>query len=161
MLTPPLDLQQRFAEIVSTVEEQKAKMRKHLEQLDDLRLTPARLPRRSLNPSDADFRKFCFLQQEFFRSSKSATRAELQAYADPRASCFHARHALELMVIRPFKVDKNLESTTGEQSRCLHDGLQESGGRGGLGKGGFGQEGGATRRCMERNRPSRERRWIS
>jgi type I restriction enzyme S subunit len=34
--TPPLELQQRFAEIVSSVEEQKAKMRKHLEQLDDL-----------------------------------------------------------------------------------------------------------------------------
>ena len=34
--TPPLDLQQRFAKIVSSVEEQKAKMRKHLEQLDDL-----------------------------------------------------------------------------------------------------------------------------
>jgi type I restriction enzyme S subunit len=33
---PLLDLQQRFAEIVSSVEEQKAKMRKHLEQLDDL-----------------------------------------------------------------------------------------------------------------------------
>ena len=33
---PPLDLQQRFAEIVSSLEEQKAKMRKHLEQLDDL-----------------------------------------------------------------------------------------------------------------------------
>ena len=33
---PPLNLQQRFAEIVTTVEEQKAKMRKHLEQLDDL-----------------------------------------------------------------------------------------------------------------------------
>lgn len=33
---PPLDLQQRFAEIVSSVEEQKAKMRKHLKQLDNL-----------------------------------------------------------------------------------------------------------------------------
>ena len=33
---PPLDLQQRFAVIVTSVEEQKAKMRKHLEQLDDL-----------------------------------------------------------------------------------------------------------------------------
>ena len=33
---PPLDLQRRFAEIVSSVEEQKAKMRKHLGQLDDL-----------------------------------------------------------------------------------------------------------------------------
>ena len=33
---PPLDLQHRFAEIVTSVEEQKAKMRKHLEQLDDL-----------------------------------------------------------------------------------------------------------------------------
>ena len=36
LIAPPLDLQQRFAEIVSSVEEQKAKMRKHLEQLDDL-----------------------------------------------------------------------------------------------------------------------------
>ncbi len=36
ILVPPLDLQQRFAEIVTSVEEQKAKMRKHLEQLDDL-----------------------------------------------------------------------------------------------------------------------------
>ncbi|MDB3957655.1 restriction endonuclease subunit S [Opitutales bacterium] len=33
---PPLDLQQRFSEIVSSVEKQKAKMKKHLEQLDDL-----------------------------------------------------------------------------------------------------------------------------
>lgn len=33
---PPLELQQRFAEIVSSVEEQKAKMIKHLGQLDDL-----------------------------------------------------------------------------------------------------------------------------
>jgi type I restriction enzyme S subunit len=33
---PSIDLQQRYAEIVSSVEEQKAKMRKHLEQLDDL-----------------------------------------------------------------------------------------------------------------------------
>ena len=33
---PPLDLQQSFSEIVSSVEEQKAKMKKHLEQLDDL-----------------------------------------------------------------------------------------------------------------------------
>jgi type I restriction enzyme S subunit len=33
---PPLDLQRSFAEIVTSVEEQKAKMRKHLEQLDDL-----------------------------------------------------------------------------------------------------------------------------
>jgi type I restriction enzyme S subunit len=36
VLWPPLDLQQRFATIVESVEEQKAKMRKHLEQLDDL-----------------------------------------------------------------------------------------------------------------------------
>ena len=36
IVLPPLDLQQRFAEIVTSVEDQKAKMRKHLEQLDDL-----------------------------------------------------------------------------------------------------------------------------
>lgn len=34
--TPPLELQQRFAEIVSSAEDQKAKMKKQLEQLDDL-----------------------------------------------------------------------------------------------------------------------------
>jgi type I restriction enzyme, S subunit len=36
LIHPPLDLQRRFAEIVSSVEEQKAKMKKHLDQLDDL-----------------------------------------------------------------------------------------------------------------------------
>lgn len=36
LILPPIDLQRRFAKIVTSVEEQKAKMRKHLEQLDDL-----------------------------------------------------------------------------------------------------------------------------
>ena len=33
---PPLDLQQRFADIVESIEQQKARMRCHLEELDTL-----------------------------------------------------------------------------------------------------------------------------
>ena len=38
---------------------------------------------------------FAFLKQEFLHASESATYAEHHVYGDPRASCFHARHALE------------------------------------------------------------------
>jgi type I restriction enzyme S subunit len=34
--TPPLDLQQRFARIVESIEQQKARMRCHLDELDTL-----------------------------------------------------------------------------------------------------------------------------
>ena len=36
ILKPPLDLQQRFAAIVESIEQQKARMRTHLEELDTL-----------------------------------------------------------------------------------------------------------------------------
>ncbi len=51
---------------------------------------------------------FAFLKQEFFHVAESATNAERQVYADPRASCFHARHTLENLVKRIYKVDKTL-----------------------------------------------------
>ena len=43
---------------------------------------------------------FAFLQQEFFHAAESASYAEHHVYSDPRASCFHARHALESLVKR-------------------------------------------------------------
>ena len=52
---------------------------------------------------------FAFLKQEFPHAAESASYAEQHVYGDPRASCFHARHALERLVMRVYKVDKTLE----------------------------------------------------
>ena len=51
---------------------------------------------------------FAFLKQEFPHTAESASYAERHVYGDPRASCFHARHALERLVKRVYKVDKTL-----------------------------------------------------
>ena len=51
---------------------------------------------------------FAFLEQEFPHVAESASLAEQRVYGDPRASCFHARHALESLVKRVYKVDKTL-----------------------------------------------------
>ena len=51
---------------------------------------------------------FAFLKQEFLLVAESASYAERHVYGDPRASCFHARHALECLVKRVYKVDKAL-----------------------------------------------------
>lgn len=51
---------------------------------------------------------FAFLKQEFPHVAESASYAEQHVYGDPRASCFHARHALERLVKRIYKVDKTL-----------------------------------------------------
>lgn len=51
---------------------------------------------------------FAFLKQEFPHAAESATFAEHHVYGDPRASCFHARHALERLVMRVYRVDKTL-----------------------------------------------------
>ena len=51
---------------------------------------------------------FAFLKQEFPHAAESATHAERHVYGDPRASCFHARHALERLVKRVYKVEKAL-----------------------------------------------------
>ena len=51
---------------------------------------------------------FAFLKQEFPHAAESASCAERQVYGDPRASCFHARHALERLVKRVYKVEKAL-----------------------------------------------------
>ena len=51
---------------------------------------------------------FAFLKQEFPHAAESASFAERHVYGDPRAACFHARHALERLVARVYKVDKTL-----------------------------------------------------
>ena len=51
---------------------------------------------------------FAFLKQEFPHAAESASYAEHHVYGDPRASCFHARHALERLVKRVYKVEKSL-----------------------------------------------------
>ena len=51
---------------------------------------------------------FAFLKQEFPHAAESASYAEWHVYGDPRASCFHARHALERLIKRVYKVDKTL-----------------------------------------------------
>jgi type I restriction enzyme R subunit len=52
---------------------------------------------------------FTFLAQEFPHVAESATFAEQHIYGDPRASCFHARHALERLIKRVYRVDKTLK----------------------------------------------------
>ena len=51
---------------------------------------------------------FAFLKQEFPFTAESASYAERHVYGDPRASCFRARHALERLVMRIYKIDKTL-----------------------------------------------------
>jgi type I restriction enzyme R subunit len=52
---------------------------------------------------------FAFLAQEFPHAAEGATLAERSINGDPRASCFHARHTLEQLVKRVYKVDRRLE----------------------------------------------------
>ena len=52
---------------------------------------------------------FAFLTQEFPSVAESASFPELHINGDPRAACFHARHALERLVKRLFKIDKQLK----------------------------------------------------
>ena len=52
---------------------------------------------------------FAFLKQEFPHAAESASFAERHVYDDPRASCFHARHALEHLLKRVYKVEKALK----------------------------------------------------
>ena len=52
---------------------------------------------------------FAFLKQEFPHAAESASFAERHAFGDPRASCFHARHALEHLLKRVYKVEKTLK----------------------------------------------------
>ena len=52
---------------------------------------------------------FAFLKQEFPHAAESASFAERHVFGDPRASCFHARHALERLLTRIYKVEKALK----------------------------------------------------
>ena len=51
---------------------------------------------------------FAFLVQEFPHAAEGATLAERAICGDPRASCFHARHTLEQLVKRVYRLDKRL-----------------------------------------------------
>ena len=51
---------------------------------------------------------FAFLKQEFPHVAESASYAERHVFGDPRASCFHARHALEFLLKRIYKVERAL-----------------------------------------------------
>jgi type I restriction enzyme R subunit len=51
---------------------------------------------------------FAFLQPEWVTLHESARKAERLVYADPRASCFYARRALELAVSWLYKHDSGL-----------------------------------------------------
>ena len=51
---------------------------------------------------------FAFLKQEFPHAAESASFAERHVFGDPRASCFHARYALERLLKRVYKVEKTL-----------------------------------------------------
>ena len=55
---------------------------------------------------------FAFLKQEFPHAAESASFAERHVFGDPRASCFHARHALERLLTRVYKVEKALKPPT-------------------------------------------------
>ncbi len=52
---------------------------------------------------------FDFLRQEFPHVAESASFAERHVFGDPRASCFHSRHALERLVKRIYRVEKALK----------------------------------------------------
>ena len=51
---------------------------------------------------------FAFLKQEFPHVAESASYAERHVNGDPRASCFHARHTLERLIKRVYRVEKAL-----------------------------------------------------
>ncbi len=51
---------------------------------------------------------FAFLQAEWPAVHEDAARAEAAVYTDPRAACFHARRALELLVNWAYKFDASL-----------------------------------------------------
>ena len=55
---------------------------------------------------------FAFLTQEFPHAAESASFAERHVFGDPRASCFHVRHALERLLTRVYKVEKALKPPT-------------------------------------------------
>ena len=65
---------------------------------------------------------FAFLKQEFPDAADGATYAERHVYGDPRASCFHARHALERLIVRIYKIDRSLTPLdVPNLGPCLHE----------------------------------------
>ena len=60
-------------------------------------------------------KNFDFLQKDFPIVAESATKAEMLINIDPRSSIFRIRHALETVVIRVFKLDKDLKTPEVQQ----------------------------------------------
>ena len=55
---------------------------------------------------------FAFLVREFPHAAEGATLAERSINTDPRASCFHARHTLEQLVKRVYRVEMIIDQLT-------------------------------------------------
>ena len=64
---------------------------------------------------------FAFLKQEFPHAAASASFAERHVFGDPRASCFHARHALEHLLKRVYKVEKTLTVSEFQSSELFSE----------------------------------------
>ena len=106
---PPLDLQHRYAAVVESVEQQRARHRGHFAELDTLfaSLQSPCLPRRPLSPMEVSA-NFAFLKQSSRMQRRARSLRSTTSTGDPRASCFHARHALERLVKRVYKVERTL-----------------------------------------------------
>ena len=79
--------------------------------------------------------------------AESASYAERHVYGDPRASCFHARHALEQLVKRIYRVDKTLSppKVTNLDGYLSEPAFRRTRARGRLAEGGVHPAGGQRR----------------
>lgn len=57
---------------------------------------------------------FEFMKQQFPQAAESASLAERHVHSDPRGACFHARHAVERLVIRIYRIDRSLSPPASE-----------------------------------------------
>ena len=90
---PPLFMQREFERRVTEIEACKARhSARSGARHGAIRFSPA--PRASAET--CDMTHFAFLQPEWPAVSEAAEKAESLVHADPRASCFYARRALEL-----------------------------------------------------------------
>ena len=65
---------------------------------------------------------FDFLKQEFpFVAESASLCGAARVNGDPRASCFHARHALERLVKRIYKIDKTLSPPSVQNLGTLYE----------------------------------------
>ena len=96
---------------------------------------------------------FAFLMQEFPHAAESASYAEHHVYDDPRASCFHARHALERLVKRVYRVEKTLSppKVTNLDAYLGNPAFQRARARGRVAEGGVRPAGGQRRGARQQD----------